>query len=71
MGEWQGAQDTWCFVKGGMGSVSNAIASSAADKGAHLFVSQVRFEKNQIFIMLSILRLHQKMQLVAGPIDAT
>jgi len=42
MGEWQGVQDTWCFVKGGMGSVSNAIARSASDKGAHLFTSQVR-----------------------------
>lgn len=41
MGEWNGVQDTWCFVKGGMGSVSNAIARSASDKGAHLFVSQV------------------------------
>ena len=42
MGEWMGSQDTWCFVKGGMGTVSNAIANSASDKGAELFVSQVK-----------------------------
>ncbi|XP_076819822.1 pyridine nucleotide-disulfide oxidoreductase domain-containing protein 2-like [Clavelina lepadiformis] len=40
IGECNNVQGSWGYVKGGMGSVSNAIASSACDKGAQIFVSQ-------------------------------
>ena len=36
MGEIEGRQGVWAYVEGGMGAVSNAIARSAAERGATL-----------------------------------
>jgi len=42
MGEIDGLKGAWAYVEGGMGSVSEAIASSARSHGASLFTNKVR-----------------------------
>ena len=42
MGEIDGMRNAWCYVAGGMGSVSGAIARSALSSGAHLFTEKAR-----------------------------
>lgn len=41
LGEVNGTKGSWGFVKGGMGAVSSAIAKSAVEYGAEIFVNQV------------------------------
>ena len=41
MGELDGVKGAWGYVEGGMGAVSQAIANSAIDKGAHVFTDAV------------------------------
>lgn len=41
MGELEGRKGAWGYVEGGMGALSECIASSARDKGAEVFVNQV------------------------------
>ena len=42
MGELEGRKGAWGYVEGGMGALSQCIADSAADKGAEIYVNQVR-----------------------------
>ena len=42
MGEFDGRRNTWCYVEGGMGSVSMAIAKAAQLYGADLYTEKVR-----------------------------
>jgi phytoene dehydrogenase-like protein len=52
MGSVGGKRGLWGFVRGGMGAVSNAIAESAASKGAEIrtnaAVKKVRVENNRV-----------------------
>jgi phytoene dehydrogenase-like protein len=52
MGSVGGKRGLWGFVRGGMGAVSNAIAESAASKGAEIrtnaAVKKVRLENNRV-----------------------
>lgn len=41
MGELEGRKGAWAYVEGGMGSVSAAIAKSAASYGASIFTDVV------------------------------
>ena len=41
MGELEGRKGAWGYVEGGMGALSECIARSARDKGAHIFTDQV------------------------------
>lgn len=41
MGELEGQRGAWGYVAGGMGALSQAIASAAATHGAHIFTEQV------------------------------
>jgi phytoene dehydrogenase-like protein len=47
MGECNGVRGVWGYVRGGMGSLSNAIASAAREKGAEIRVSA---EVSQIMV---------------------
>lgn len=51
MGESAGIEGVWSYIKGGMGSVSNSIASSARRHGAEIItnapVRQILFEDNR------------------------
>lgn len=46
MGGIDGLQSAWAYPEGGMGSVSQAIAKSAASHGAHIFVNKVGVKKS-------------------------
>lgn len=48
LGEVNGAKGSWGFVEGGMGTVSLAIAKSAIEHGAEIFVNQVMFLSRHI-----------------------
>ena len=41
MGELEGIKGAWGYVEGGMGSVTQAMARSAASCGANIFVDTV------------------------------
>lgn len=41
MGSLEGTQGAWSYVQGGMGALSDAIASSAATRGASIFTEKV------------------------------
>lgn len=41
MGSLEGTQGAWSYVQGGMGALSDAIASSAAARGASIFTEKV------------------------------
>jgi hypothetical protein len=43
MGELDGVKGVWAYVEGGMGAVSESIASAARSLGAHIFTSKVGF----------------------------
>jgi hypothetical protein len=42
MGGLEGTQGAWGYVQGGMGALSDAIASSATAHGASIFTEKVR-----------------------------
>jgi phytoene dehydrogenase-like protein len=52
MGEAGGKKGVWSYVEGGMGSISNAIAQSATDKGAEIVlnatVKKILWEKDRV-----------------------
>lgn len=41
MGSLEGMQGAWSYVQGGMGALSDAIASSATARGASIFTEKV------------------------------
>lgn len=41
MGSLEGMQGAWSYVQGGMGALSDAIASSATTRGASIFTEKV------------------------------
>ena len=41
MGELDGRKGAWGYVKGGMGALSEAIASAAREHGASIFTDKV------------------------------
>jgi len=41
MGEIEGHRHSWCYVEGGMGGVSAAIAASAQSHGAEIVTGMV------------------------------
>ena len=43
MGELEGIKGAWGYVEGGMGSVTKAMARSAASHGASIFVDTVMY----------------------------
>lgn len=43
MGELEGKRGAWGYPEGGMGAVSQALANSAKDHGAHIFTDEVGF----------------------------
>ncbi|XP_053928093.1 pyridine nucleotide-disulfide oxidoreductase domain-containing protein 2 isoform X3 [Cuculus canorus] len=43
MGELEGHRGAWGYVAGGMGALSQAIARSAAARGAHIFAEKITF----------------------------
>ncbi|XP_069719347.1 pyridine nucleotide-disulfide oxidoreductase domain-containing protein 2 isoform X2 [Phaenicophaeus curvirostris] len=43
MGELEGQRGAWGYVAGGMGALSQAIARSAAARGAHIFAEKITF----------------------------
>ena len=48
-----GCEGAWYYVRGGMGAVSKAIATSATAFGAEILVGQVRIEYS--FLLLKLL----------------
>ena len=51
MGSIEGHEGSWAYVKGGMGSISNALAKLAKEKGVDIFtdssVERILVEKNK------------------------
>lgn len=43
MGELDGVKGVWAYVEGGMGALSESIASAARSLGAHIFTNKVGF----------------------------
>lgn len=50
MGELEGIKGAWGYVKGGMGSVSIALAKAASKYGASIFTDMVRIFCTLYFI---------------------
>jgi len=53
MGELEGVKGAWGYPEGGMGAVTEALARSAASKGADIFLNTVR--QNLFLIKKNIL----------------
>lgn len=59
MGELEKEKGAWGYVEGGMGGVSQAIASSARSLGVDIFTEKVIFHFVVLFVLQLILQFNE------------